>query len=557
MIAANISFYVHQGAEIYWKEPKISHRNEPSAQNVLSALGVAIGVDVFIMTVAYFTTPYLHQATGAFLRIWSSSLSALFSCCRRKKQTLPDPEIYEPIHMEDQDEEDRSDSESVLLLDAPQDPPQQKGWSLLKRLIVILSSSSIIFLRCVRPHDRTYSFFSGSLPLAPIDFEFTSDPIRWLKQRTALDTVPEFDWLPVGNHSLDGFADWYSVGAGKSAPKHYNPLKDPLHIPNLENDILEPMREALDNGSVKIKHIVLIKLESTRQDVFPFRTDSYIMDRIKDSYEGGHIPEEVENRLSRLSRTAEHLTGLKTGFDKDEDAPKPRGGISAKNAYTAGTYTLKSLTGTTCGVNPLAVDLNLEYHHDIYQPCLPHIFNALNENLNTTNKTDDWTSWPWHSIYMQAMFGTYDKQDKLMPALGYQDIMTQESINEAGGKYTPIETEEMKDHGYPDKSMKYYIRDAVRDAESNNNRLFLNHLTGNTHQPWIKPGEYDEMIGNSWFGLNDQLNRYLNTVAYQDGWLADILDVLNDEGVADETLLVMVGDQYVYPLFPPLPNCIC
>ena len=194
-------------------------------------------------------------------------------------------------------------------------------------------------------------------------------------------------------------------------------------------------------------------------------------------------------------------------------------------------------------MNPLVVDSNLEYQHDIYQPCLPHIFNALSENLNTTNKTDDWTSWPWRSIYMQAMFGTYDKQDKLMPALGYQDVMTQESINAAGGKYTPVETEEMKAHGYPDKSMKYYIRDAVRDAEKNNTRLFLNHLTGNTHQPWSKPGKYDEMIGNSWFGLNDQLNRYLNTIAYQDEWLADILDVLNDEGVADETLLVMAGDQ--------------
>lgn len=551
MIAANISFYVHLGVEIYWRKSKTFHRNKPSATTVLTALGVAIGVDVFIVTVAYFATPYLHQATGAFLRIWSSSLSGVFRCCRRKKQALPDPETYEQIHMEDQDEEDHSDSESVLLLDTPRDPPQQKGWSLLKRFIVILCSSSIIFLRCVRPHDRTYGFFSGSLPLAPFggprgghrNFDFSPDHLRWLKHHTALDSVPELDWLPVGNHSLDGFADWYSLDAGKSALKHYNPLRDPLNIPNLQNDILEPMREVLHNGTVKIKHIVLIKLESTRQDVFPFRTDSYIMDRIKNSYKGGHIPKEVENRLSKLSRTAEHLTGFETGFGKDKDSPKPRGGISAKNAYTAGTYTLKSLTGTMCGVNPLVVNSNLEYQHDIYQPCLPHIFNALSDNLNTTNKTDDWTSWPWHNIYMQAMTGTYDKQDKLMPVMGYQEVMTQQSINAAGGKYTPIETEEMKAHGYPDKSMKYYIRDAVQDAEKNKNRLFLSHLTGNTHKPWVMPGEYEEMIGNSWVGLNNQLNRYLNTVAYQDGWLADILEVLNDAGVADEILLVMAGDQ--------------
>ena len=170
--------------------------------------------------------------------------------------------MYKQIHMEDQGEEDHSDSESVLLLGAPQDPPQQKGWSLLQRFVVILCSSSIILLNCVRPSDGTYCLFSGLLSLAPF-----YDHLAWLKHHTSLDTIPEFNWLPVGNHALDSFANWYSVGAGKPAPKHYNPLKDPLHIPNLQNDILEPMCEALHNRDVKIKHVILIKLESTQQDV--------------------------------------------------------------------------------------------------------------------------------------------------------------------------------------------------------------------------------------------------------------------------------------------------
>lgn len=52
------------------------------------------------------------------------------------------------------------------------------------------------------------------------------------------------------------------------------------------------------------------------------------------------------------------------------------------------------------------------------------------------------------------MFGTYDHQDLIAPALGYKDIMTQESINAAGGKYTPKETNEMKHHGYPDRTQQ-------------------------------------------------------------------------------------------------------
>lgn len=141
------------------------------------------------------------------------------------------------------------------------------------------------------------------------------------------------------------------------------------------------------------------------------------------------------------------------------------------------------------------------------------------------------------------MFGTYDYQDLLTPYLGYKDIITQESIDEAGGKYMPEETEMMKHYGYPDRSLKDYVRDAISDAETNHNRLFLSHLTGSTHNPWFKPGDYEELIGNSWYGLNNMLNKYLNTIAYQDGWLADILEVLEDAGVADETLLVMAGDQ--------------
>lgn len=93
------------------------------------------------------------------------------------------------------------------------------------------------------------------------------DHLAWLKHHTALDTIPEFNWLPVGNHALDSSTNWYSVGAGKPAPKHYNSLEDPLHIPNLQNDILEPVCEALHNRDVKIKHVILLKLESTQQDV--------------------------------------------------------------------------------------------------------------------------------------------------------------------------------------------------------------------------------------------------------------------------------------------------
>lgn len=554
MIAANISFYVQTGLEIYWRRSKTFHK-DVAASTVLGGLFVAFVVEGLIMVAAYYATPHLFRATDGFLQIWGSVFSVAFSRCRRKKP-LPDPEIYEEIAIDDYDD---SDSDSVALLDTPRVPQVQTSHSLLKRVIVILCSSVVVLLSLVRPQDTAYSFLSESLPLAPFGgpkyrpAHVTAATLPGyyplLKDHSALDHFPTFDWLPV-DESTGQFPDWspfrylnFNRTIQESKYAHYNPLKDPLHIPNLQNNILEPLRDALHDGSVKIKHVILVKLESTRQDIWPFRSDSFMMDLINESYKNGSIPADVMDRLSTLTPTAERLTGFKTGFRKDAEHPKPYGGISASKAYTSGTYTLKSITGTVCGANPMAVENQLEYMHDIYQPCLPHIFEALNHQPNSTNQGDDWTSWPWHTMWMQSHYGTWDKQEHLTPHLGYKDIMTRESINDNGRKYIPEENEEEEHHGHEDKVLKNYMRDLFADAKKNNTRLFLSHLTHNTHTPYFIPGEYEEMMGNAGSGLNLKLNRHLNTMHYQDQWISQILEVLEEAGVADETLLVMAGDQ--------------
>ncbi|CAI7613677.1 unnamed protein product [Penicillium glandicola] len=556
MISANISFYIHKGVEIHWRISSGFYHDKPAATLVLSALFVAILLEASILVGAFYATPYLSRATGAFLKIWGVVLSATFRYFRSKRQSLPHPDTYERIAIDDFDVDD-DNSDSVSLLDAPQAPPVQKSRALLKSAIVVSCSAILLFVRVIRPRNMVYSFLSASLPLAPFGgIRFGSSQrgvaalpgdFSWLEGKTALDTFPTFDWLHTGD-SATAFPDWspfHINHTGSTATKdhvyeHYNPMKDPLHIPNLQNDTLESIRDVLHSGDMKIKHIIVIKLESNRQDVFPFRSDSYIMEHIKNSY-NGKIPDEVMDRLANLTPTAQRLTGFETGFNENKNRPEPYGGLSAKKAYTAGTYTMKSITGTMCGVSPIAVQNNLEYKHDIYQPCLPHIFHALNQQSDITNQTEDWTSWPWHSMWMQSHYGTWDHQEQLTPHMGFKDITTKESINEGGAIYIPEETEEEEKYGHPDHTLKNYMRDAFAEAKKNNTRLFIGHLTHNTHTPWFKPGNYSEMFGNG-AGWNEQLNRYLNTVKYQDDWLATILEILEEAGVADETLLVMAGD---------------
>ncbi|KGO39282.1 Alkaline phosphatase-like, alpha/beta/alpha [Penicillium expansum] len=598
MTAANISFYVHKGEEIAWRKSSSSHKDNANTatQTILSMVAVAILVDTLVMIGAYFATPCLFQVTDSFLEIWGSLFLFPFRRCVRRKVPA-DPETYQQIEIEDYDE-GHNDNDSVSQLDTPENAPvQNKSRSLLKRVIAISCGLILVLLSVIRPRGADYSFLSKSLSLAPFgshkyspaherptsangsatpestpksapssvpssappsapenapssaaDGNNTSLPadFSWLDGHTALDSFPTFDWLPSYNSS-DGFPDWSPFRINKHDKsdyvyEHYNPMKDPLHTPNLQNDILEPLRDLLHSGSVKIKHVILIKLESTRQDVWPFRSNSYIMKHINDSYPAG-IPEKVQDRLSNLTPTAERLTGFDTGFHKDgDDHPKPYGGISARNAYTSGTYTLKSITGTVCGVNPMAVEANLEYLHDIYQPCLPHILDTINHQPDTKSQADDWTSWPWHTMWMQSHPDDWDKHYMLHPALGYKDIMAKRTIDATGKKYIPEETTEEEEHGHEDKLLKNYLRDVIDDAKKNNTRLFLSHLTHNTHTPYYKPGDYNEMMGDVSTEQNERLNRYLNTIAYQDEWIADILKLLDDAGIADETLLVMTGD---------------
>ncbi|KAJ5576896.1 hypothetical protein N7535_003822 [Penicillium sp. DV-2018c] len=558
MTSANISYSVNMGSEIRWRKSSGFHTKNPSAKLVLSAIAVAFLTQGAILVSAYFATPHLSRATGAFLRLWAAVLSAAVGYFRKKKETLPDPAIYEQIAIDDYDGDD---SDSVALLDAPGTLPEQKqksSPSLVKRVIVLVSTLLYLFLRGIRPSDMLYSFLSASLPLAPFAGIFSPAPqgvlaslpglpgdFSWLEGRTALDTFPKFEWLAEGG-SPDAFPDWspflfeHLNGTADKEYLHYNPAKDPLHIPNLQNDLLNSIREVLHKGDVKIKHVILVKLESNRQDVFPFRSDSYIMKHIKESFDG-NIPDEVMEKLGNLTPTAERLTGFSTGFESKTPRPKPYGGISAKKAYTSGTYTMKSITGTMCGVNPIAAQKNHEYSHDIYQPCLPRIFEALNHQANISTESEDWKNWPWHAKWMQSHYGTYDHQELLTPHMGFKDITTKESINEDGAKYIPEEPEEEKKWGHPDKTLKLYIRDAFEEAKKNNNRLFIAHLTHNTHTPYFKPGEYDQLFGND-LGWNEKINRYLNTIRYQDEWLADLLNLIEEAGVADETLLVMAGD---------------
>lgn len=547
LAAANISFYSQTGAEIHWRQAHYFHRDQAAIKTLLTGLTGMLIVEILFSVTAWLSTPYLYNWVRVPVRIVKAALAPICWCTRG---TRGDPKTYAQVAHQDWEEES-SESESMPEFDEPakQLHTAQSRPSMTVRILVFSAAAFVLLLRCIRPSDTAYSFLSQTVIITPfekpsarkqsssVDLPDLGGDYSWLYNHTALAAPLELKWLPP--KELAGFRDWYQHSL------HYDPAKDPLRISNLDRDIIEPLRDALKSGDVKIKHVFLLKLESTRDDVFPLRKDSYLGELISKSY-SGQIPDDVEERLANLTRNAERLTGTPSGFDNSFE---PYGGLHMTDAYTAGTFTLKSILASTCGIAPLVVDFNREYLYHMYEPCMPQILTALGSLSNDSRSaaSDDFKTWPWHSTLSQSIFDGYDNENFLIPAIGFQDKVTDKNITEDWAKKGGTPPEKYNFWGYPEHELRDYFLKALSHAEEHHERLFLTHLTGQTHHPWDMPKDqdYEELISSNIFNHNGNINRYLNTVGVADRWLGEILDVLEEAGVAEETLLVMVGDHGV------------
>lgn len=99
---------------------------------------------------------------------------------------------------------------------------------------------------------------------------------------------------------------------------------------------------------------------------------------------------------------------------------------------------------------------------------------------------------------------------------------------------------------YPEYEIYPYLKDVVNETLAKNERLFLSHFTSTTHHPWATPSDFEDEQYFAHGKLTEKhkdMNNYLNTVRYVDNWLGDMLEVLDEAGITNETLVVFVGDQ--------------
>ncbi|PVI04595.1 alkaline phosphatase-like protein [Periconia macrospinosa] len=351
------------------------------------------------------------------------------------------------------------------------------------------------------------------------------------------DPLPGFDCWLENKEKLGGNPDLCDTHQHR-----YQAMDDPLKISNLDLDILSPLQQTFQKSAATITHIVLLTLESMREDVFPIRPGSPIHERILRS-QGEDQRAMVDKMLAHLTPFAQEVMG--DPFTQQESS---MGGISVDGAVTGSTYTVKSLLGSHCGVYPMPFDFLREVEYDIYQPCIPHILNLFNHVKD--NKSDvnfgpiDVHSRPWTTAFLQSV-ETYNwNQDLEIKQMGFNVLVDADTLRNETAKHYPPKSPVLNYFGYAEPELKPYLKDIINDAVQNQKRLFLSHLTSTTHHPWHVPSSFikKEYMGN-YDGIDHtDFNDYLNALSYTDQWLGDVVSSLEEAGIANETLVVIVGD---------------
>lgn len=545
MASVNIAFYFVSGAEIHWRQLGPFLKDASGGRVLLSGITQCAFVLAIILGISYLLSPGPYALCGRFLEnVVTSTRYLSLSMESLRRQSRKDLGCHE------------HNWHSTGLVSMSSEPKQPRNFAATVLVYVKQRSSNalaiptlLLLLLTAWQHDPVYQYLSLTLPLTLLVGTSSQDRITsidWrddlsLKDCSTLRSPLPYDWLPY--EEIPGFGDWYQ-DLNSTGFLHYDPVSECFHTSNLREEIIEPIRSSILGGRVKVKHVIFIIMESARNDIFPLTRDSPIWERITETYTDRQIPAEIASSLGHLSKNARYLTDTFPRPDRDASLGQRRGAIVASDAHTTSTYTLKSMAGTLCGIEPLTADFNQEYKHHIYQPCIAHILGAFNQHVTREPDAEDFTSWPWQSTWMQSVTEDYDHQEQLITNLGFNTSVTRSVLLDPNAPHYPPKSKDINYFGLPERELKPYLRDALEDAERKHERLFLTHLTSSTHHPWGLPKDFlqKQYLGRNSYGYDRKFNRYLNTIGLVDDWLGDIISILEETGVANETLLVLSGD---------------
>jgi lipoteichoic acid synthase len=183
-------------------------------------------------------------------------------------------------------------------------------------------------------------------------------------------------------------------------------------------------------------------------------------------------------------------------------------------AYAVVPHTSKALVASLCGVPPPLDTQRTESEPNVIPArCVP----VLLEDHG------------YRTAFFQSATEKFERRPQLVENLGYEDFFSTEDMSKKG-------YDKANYFGYEDDIM---LEPSEEWLVQNREEPFLaTYLTVTAHHNYVVP----ESFGERKFAEDDELNRYLNTVHYQDHFLRNLFDQYRDLGLYEETTFIIFGD---------------
>ncbi|KAJ4407507.1 hypothetical protein N0V91_003775 [Didymella pomorum] len=586
--AAQISFFVETGGEIQWMAASRVLGGSGGLGLLLSGLPSLIVGFTILYGMSWIIASRFYDAVEYLL----NTIGRAF--CRSYHLTKKAPKVTEAeellIPLEDQPQSPSTHEQQTARHNSALDTPKAIAVSFTTLTFIIVT----LFLYFVRPGTPPYAHMSGSLPITLIEAALFQPINSEFCLAHPVDRVL-FPW--------DRFTDYFVVTLQTAVPhghrekvlaalggmvhrcltvvidlrRHFGIILCTMDSLHLRLHLMQGMDSKshlirlrnFDTGSVLaddikarklvIKNVLLLTLESTRKDMYPLKRGSHAYETMLSSYASANASAELDAKLRNLTKVASFLSGESNGFGADNDTSDERswrhafrdgmGGINVQGAITQAAYTLKSLLSSHCGVEPLPVDFTEETKGEIYQSCLPQVLRNMNIQARAkhaeTPRSGDYRTWVWKSALVQSVTDQFDSQDILDEQMGFRNVISERVLSDPTSEHYPPKEPWVNYFGYPETETLGYLRDMFVNARLQQKRLFVSHLTSSPHHPFATPkdwtGHVDYLAKQRW-RPDDPLDDYLNTIKYQDDWVADIFQMLHEVGALNETLIIVTGD---------------
>ena len=189
--------------------------------------------------------------------------------------------------------------------------------------------------------------------------------------------------------------------------------------------------------------------------------------------------------------------------------------LMAERARAVVPHTSKALLATTCGVPPPLDTQKTESEPGIIPArCLPELLGEQGYN----------------SAFFQSATKTFERRPQLLENFGYEFFRAIEGMDKTG--YQPVNY-----FGYEDEIMLPSSR-AWLEENGDDGPFVTSYLTVTPHHQYVVPDRY----GTKKYSSDPELNRYLNTVRYQDFFLEKLIKQYKDLGLYEDTVFVILGD---------------